>query len=207
MESTFCRCSPLRCFKAVRRAMATGLSARNRALPRRHVPLDSRKLCRPAHLRDKACRSVACVRTACAQGLRQFRLRHDLADTVQQVRLEVAARMLRAPSAPPLTVAQIAYRCGFSDPAYFGFVFRKQYGCTPGETCTRSSRPNESRGLMPRTVSGSRASARRKCKARLASDCRSIPVVANIAALRDGGPAQKTAPALIVAGCSGIPLS
>ena len=54
-------------------------------------------------------------------------------DTVQQVRLEVAARMLRAPSAPPLTVAQVAYRCGFSDPAYFGFVFRKQYGCTPGK--------------------------------------------------------------------------
>jgi AraC-like DNA-binding protein len=52
-------------------------------------------------------------------------------DTVQQVRLEVAAQMLRAPSTPPMTVAQIAHRCGFSDPAYFGFVFRKQFGCTP----------------------------------------------------------------------------
>ena len=53
-------------------------------------------------------------------------------DTVQQVRLEMAAQMLRAPSTQPMTVAQIAHRCGFSDPAYFGFVFRKQYGCTPG---------------------------------------------------------------------------
>lgn len=52
-------------------------------------------------------------------------------DTVQQVRLDMAAQMLRAPSTPPMTVAQIAHRCGFSDPSYFGFVFRKQYGCTP----------------------------------------------------------------------------
>ena len=54
-------------------------------------------------------------------------------DTVQQVRLQMADRMLRVPSDPPMTVAQIAYRCGFSDPSYFGFVFRKHYGCTPRE--------------------------------------------------------------------------
>lgn len=53
-------------------------------------------------------------------------------DTVRQVRLEMAAQMLRTRTTPPATVAQIAYRCGFSDPAYFGLVFRKQYGCTPG---------------------------------------------------------------------------
>jgi AraC-like DNA-binding protein len=52
-------------------------------------------------------------------------------DTVRHVRLETAARMLRAPAPASMLVAQIAYRCGFADAAYFGLVFRKRYGCTP----------------------------------------------------------------------------
>lgn len=53
-------------------------------------------------------------------------------ETVHQVRLELAARMLSEPAAASLQVAQVGYRCGFADPAYFGLVFRKHYGCTPG---------------------------------------------------------------------------
>jgi AraC-like DNA-binding protein len=53
-------------------------------------------------------------------------------ETVRQARLEMAARMLSGPAAASVQVAQVAYRCGFSDPAYFGLVFRKHYGCTPG---------------------------------------------------------------------------
>lgn len=67
-------------------------------------------------------------------------------DTVQQVRLEMAAQMLRARSAPPLTVAQIAHRCGFSDPAYFGLVFRKKYGCTPGKLALALPAPADHAG-------------------------------------------------------------
>lgn len=52
-------------------------------------------------------------------------------DVLQHERLEAAVRMLRTASVSHTFVAQIAYRCGFSDPAYFGLVFRKRYGCSP----------------------------------------------------------------------------
>ncbi|WP_185868101.1 AraC family transcriptional regulator [Variovorax sp. DXTD-1] len=52
-------------------------------------------------------------------------------DVLQHERLEAAVRMLRTASVSHTFVAQIAYRCGFSDPAYFGLVFRKKYGCSP----------------------------------------------------------------------------
>lgn len=52
-------------------------------------------------------------------------------DVLQHERLEAAVRMLRTASISHMFVAQIAYRCGFSDPAYFGLVFRKRYGCSP----------------------------------------------------------------------------
>ncbi|GER11246.1 AraC family transcriptional regulator [Variovorax boronicumulans] len=52
-------------------------------------------------------------------------------ETLQNDRLEAAARMLRSPEGARRFVAQVAYDCGFADPAYFGLVFRKKYGCTP----------------------------------------------------------------------------
>ncbi|WP_194273957.1 AraC family transcriptional regulator [Variovorax paradoxus] len=52
-------------------------------------------------------------------------------ETLQGDRLDAAARMLRSPEGARKFVAQVAYDCGFADPAYFGLVFRKKYGCTP----------------------------------------------------------------------------
>jgi len=52
-------------------------------------------------------------------------------ETLQGDRLDAAVRMLRSPEGAHKYVAQVAYDCGFADPAYFGLVFRKKYGCTP----------------------------------------------------------------------------
>lgn len=46
------------------------------------------------------------------------------------VKLEMAAQMLVNES---LTVSEVAYGLGFSDPSYFSKVFRKYYGQTPSE--------------------------------------------------------------------------
>lgn len=53
-------------------------------------------------------------------------------EAVQHERLEAARRMLRTAATSNVPIAQVAYACGFSDPAYFGAVFRKKYGCPPG---------------------------------------------------------------------------
>ena len=50
---------------------------------------------------------------------------------VQHERLEAAVRLLRTASCARMFVAQIAYSCGFADPAYFGLVFRKKFGQSP----------------------------------------------------------------------------
>lgn len=52
-------------------------------------------------------------------------------DALQCERLDAALRMLRTAANSNTYMAQIAYRCGFSDAAYFGLVFRKAFGCTP----------------------------------------------------------------------------
>ncbi|WGT65311.1 helix-turn-helix transcriptional regulator [Variovorax paradoxus] len=51
---------------------------------------------------------------------------------VQHERMEAAMRMLRTSGISNTQVSQIAYSCGFTDPAYFGLVFRKHRGCSPG---------------------------------------------------------------------------
>lgn len=53
-------------------------------------------------------------------------------DTVQHERMEAAMRMLRTSNISNTQISQIAYSCGFTDPAYFGLVFRKYQGCAPG---------------------------------------------------------------------------
>lgn len=58
-------------------------------------------------------------------------------EALKHERLEAAVRMLRTASLSRTLVAQIAERCGFSDPAYFGLVFRKAYGCSPGTFAQR----------------------------------------------------------------------
>jgi AraC-like DNA-binding protein len=53
-------------------------------------------------------------------------------DAVQHERMEAAMRMLRTSSISNTQISQIAYSCGFTDAAYFGLVFRKHRGCSPG---------------------------------------------------------------------------
>ncbi|NVM89659.1 AraC-like DNA-binding protein [Variovorax sp. SG517] len=65
-------------------------------------------------------------------------------DVLQHERLEAAVRMLRTASVSHTLVSQIAYRCGFSDPAYFGLVFRKRYGCPPRAFASNGRRSNTS---------------------------------------------------------------
>jgi len=52
--------------------------------------------------------------------------------TLRAMRITAAVRMLKDPNFSALTVAEIGYRSGFDEPAYFGRVFRQALGCSPG---------------------------------------------------------------------------
>jgi AraC-like DNA-binding protein/ligand-binding sensor protein len=54
-------------------------------------------------------------------------------------RLDTAKRLLLDPR---LHVAEVAYRCGFCNPAYFSSVFKKYMRCTPREYATNPMRWN-----------------------------------------------------------------
>lgn len=54
----------------------------------------------------------------------------SLSAFVREIRLEEALRLLKADTG---TAAEIAYRAGFSSPAYFNKCFTDYYGITPGE--------------------------------------------------------------------------
>lgn len=54
-----------------------------------------------------------------------------LAEWIMSQRLERAAQILV--SAPGTTIAAVARRCGFADPAHFARRFRERYGVTPRE--------------------------------------------------------------------------
>jgi AraC-like DNA-binding protein len=62
-------------------------------------------------------------------------------EALQHERLEAARRLLRTTAAGNGAIAQVAYRCGFADPAYFGLVFRKKYGCPPGAYARAAETP------------------------------------------------------------------
>ena len=49
---------------------------------------------------------------------------------IRNIRLVHAKKLLEDPE---ITIAHVAYDCGFSDPAYFGRVFKQEFGVTPGE--------------------------------------------------------------------------
>lgn len=54
---------------------------------------------------------------------------------LSRIRLQQSRDLLvRCPTAP---IAEIATRCGYADPSYFARVFRKQYGCAPGQYRSR----------------------------------------------------------------------
>lgn len=46
------------------------------------------------------------------------------------IKLETAAQLL---DAGHMTISEVAYMCGFTDPSYFGMVFKKYFGKTPME--------------------------------------------------------------------------
>ncbi len=50
---------------------------------------------------------------------------------IRHIRLKHARRLLLSDSS--LSIADIAYDTGFSDPDYFSKVFRREFGCTPSE--------------------------------------------------------------------------
>jgi AraC-like DNA-binding protein len=50
---------------------------------------------------------------------------------VWQARLERAERLLRASTVRPVSVQEIAYRCGFRSPAHFSRAFKERFGVSP----------------------------------------------------------------------------
>ena len=48
-------------------------------------------------------------------------------------RLEASASTLSSAAFSHLTISEVSLRCAFSDPAYFHRVFKKRFGCTPGD--------------------------------------------------------------------------
>ncbi|WP_219210430.1 helix-turn-helix transcriptional regulator [Variovorax boronicumulans] len=52
-------------------------------------------------------------------------------DAVRLARLEAAAQWLQSAAKTQIPMSDIADRCGFSDPGYFGQVFRRKYGSSP----------------------------------------------------------------------------
>ncbi len=61
----------------------------------------------------------------------------SVADHILQRRLERAHRLLQDRQARRLTIAETAYRCGFSNHAHFSRVFKQRYGMTPSELAGR----------------------------------------------------------------------
>lgn len=58
-----------------------------------------------------------------------------LNDFILQVKLNKSCKLLL--TAPELTVAEIAYQCGFTSASYFGKCFRARYNSSPGEYRSR----------------------------------------------------------------------
>ena len=50
---------------------------------------------------------------------------------IRSIRLQKAKELLH--QQPALSITAIAMDCGFTDPGYFGRVFKKEFGVTPGE--------------------------------------------------------------------------
>ncbi|PPK86149.1 signal transduction histidine kinase [Neolewinella xylanilytica] len=63
----------------------------------------------------------------------------SVTDFVNFFKLEKARHLL---AAERMTIAEIAYQCGFSDPKYFSRVFRKAYGYPPSEYLQRNVSPD-----------------------------------------------------------------
>lgn len=51
---------------------------------------------------------------------------------LNRLRLEHAASLLKDMQEPELTIAEVAWQCGYTDPVYFGKVFKQRFGQSPG---------------------------------------------------------------------------
>ena len=58
----------------------------------------------------------------------------SIEDFIRMIRIAAASRLLRDST---LTVAEIAYNCGFKTPQYMAMLFKEQMGCTPKEYASR----------------------------------------------------------------------
>ena len=67
------------------------------------------------------------------QLFRKIKALTDLTPTllIRQIRLQNAHRLL---SESDLSISEIAYSCGFKDPAYFSRVYKENYGHPPSNT-------------------------------------------------------------------------
>lgn len=68
---------------------------------------------------------------------------------IQRIRIEAAAVELES---TPLTISEIAYATGFSDPAYFARVFKRHKGITPQDFRTQLGASRTQREVQPKTV-------------------------------------------------------
>jgi len=70
---------------------------------------------------------------------RQLKARTGLSaiQFIRAIRLTHARRLLDNRS---LSIADVAYDTGFSDPDYFSKVFRREFGCTPSQFRERTLR-------------------------------------------------------------------
>ena len=49
---------------------------------------------------------------------------------IRNIRLKHACRMLKSPN---VSISEVAYSTGFSDPKYFTYCFKNEFGMTPRE--------------------------------------------------------------------------
>jgi len=68
---------------------------------------------------------------------------------IQRIRIDGAILALETST---LTISEIAYACGFSDPAYFARVFKQHKGATPQEYRNRLEAQRQVQDAQPKTV-------------------------------------------------------
>lgn len=102
-------------------------------LEKRHTLIDEAK----RFIRENYEKPISLLGIADHLKLSEYYLSHlfseemgfSLSSYVTQVRMRAAAELLAAPT---LYISEVAYAAGYENPNYFGKVFRKHFGCSPG---------------------------------------------------------------------------